>query len=236
MLLLNVNKINGYYGDIQVLYDVSIKVEENEVVSIIGANGAGKSTLLRNISGLLHPVSGRIDFLNEQINSLPAYKIVERGIVQIPEGRKLFPFLSVLENLEIGAYISRAAKDLKQSLETVFELFPILKERKKQLARTLSGGEQQMLAIARGLMAKPKLLMFDEPSLGLAPILINDVFQTIKKIKEQGIPVLLVEQNVKHSLSLSDRGYVLANGKIILEGRREELLNNLEVKKAYLGM
>ena len=236
MLLLNVNKINGYYGDIQVLYDVSIKVEENEVVSIIGANGAGKSTLLRNISGLLHPVSGRIDFLNEQINSLPAYKIVERGIVQIPEGRKLFPFLSVLENLEIGAYISRAAKDLKQSLEIVFELFPILKEREKQLARTLSGGEQQMLAIARGLMTKPKLLMFDEPSLGLAPILINDVFQTIKKIKEQGIPVLLVEQNVKHSLSLSDRGYVLANGKIVLEGRREELLNNLEVKKAYLGM
>jgi len=236
MLLLNVNKINGYYGDIQVLYDVSIKVEENEVVSIIGANGAGKSTLLRNISGLLHPVSGRIDFLNEQINSLPAYKIVERGIVQIPEGRKLFPFLSVLENLEIGAYISRAAKDLKQSLEIVFELFPILKERKKQLARTLSGGEQQMLAIARGLMTKPKLLMFDEPSLGLAPILIKDVFQTIKKIKEQGIPVLLVEQNVKHSLSLSDRGYVLANGKIVLEGKREELLNNLEVKKAYLGM
>lgn len=236
MLLLNVNKINGYYGDIQVLYDVSIKVEENEVVSIIGANGAGKSTLLRNISGLLHPASGRIDFLNEQINSLPAYKIVERGLVQIPEGRKLFPFLSVLENLEIGAYISRAAKDLKQSLETVFELFPILKERKKQLARTLSGGEQQMLAIARGLMAKPKLLMFDEPSLGLAPILINDVFQTIKKIKEQGITVLLIEQNVKHSLSLSDRGYVLANGKIVLEGRREELLNNLEVKKAYLGM
>jgi branched-chain amino acid transport system ATP-binding protein len=161
---------------------------------------------------------------------------VERGIVQIPEGRKLFPFLSVLENLEIGAYISRAAKDLKQSLEIVFELFPILKEREKQLARTLSGGEQQMLAIARGLMTKPKLLMFDEPSLGLAPILINDVFQTIKKIKEQGIPVLLVEQNVKHSLSLSDRGYVLANGKIVLEGKREELLNNLEVKKAYLGM
>jgi len=236
MSLLNVNKINGYYGDVQVLYDVSIKVEENEVVSIVGSNGAGKSTLLKNISGLLHPTSGRIDFLNEQINYLPAYKIVERGIVQIPEGRRLFPFLSILENLEIGAYVPRAAKDLKQSLEMVFELFPILKERRKQLARTLSGGEQQMLAIARGLMAKPKLLMFDEPSLGLAPILVNDVFQTIKKVKEQGIPVLLVEQNVKHSLSLSDRGYVLENGKIVLEGGKEELLNDPEVKKAYLGM
>lgn len=236
MSLLNVNKINGYYGDVQVLYDVSIKVEENEVVTIVGANGAGKSTLLKNISGLLHPTSGRIDFLNERINHLPAHKIVERGIVQIPEGRKLFPFLSVLENLEIGAYIPRAAKDLKQNLEMVFELFPILKEREKQLARTLSGGEQQMLAIARGLMAKPKLLMFDEPSLGLAPILVNDVFQTIKKVKEQGIPVLLVEQNVKHSLILSDRGYVLENGKIVLEGRKEELLNNPKVKKAYLGM
>jgi len=236
MSLLKLDKVDVYYGDIQALYNVSIRVEENEVVSIVGANGAGKTTLLKTISGLLQPASGRVEFLGRQINGLPPHEVVEMGIVQIPEGRKLFPFLTVMENLEIGAYNSRATQKVEENLKMVFELFPILEERKTQLARTLSGGEQQMLAIGRGLMADPKLLMLDEPSLGLAPILVQEVFKTIQKIKAQGIPILLVEQNVKHSLDLSDRGYVLENGRIVLEDKGERLLENKDIKKAYLGM
>lgn len=236
MTLLKIRKINGFYGDIQVLYNVSMDVEENEVVSIIGANGAGKSTLLKIISGLKKPKSGNIEFKGEIINTLDSHKIVEKGIVQIPEGRKLFPLLTVQENLEVGAYVARANKFIKETLKDIYQLFPRLEERKYQLARTLSGGEQQMLAIARGLMAKPSILMFDEPSLGLAPLLVKGVFDTIKTIKNQGITVLLVEQNVHHALELCDRGYVLENGKIVLEGKGKDLLKNPEVKKAYLGI
>lgn len=236
MSLLNLNKINGFYGDIQVLYDVSLKVEEGEIVTIVGANGAGKTTLLKIISGLFQPKSGTITFINQRIDNLPSHEIVRKGIVQVPEGRKLFPFLTVLENLEVGAYIPQARKHLKESLKMIFKSFPILSERKNQLARTLSGGEQQMLAIARGLMTKPKLLMLDEPSLGLAPLLVKEVFEIVKTVKQQNIPILLVEQNVKHSLEISNRAYVLENGKIVLEGKGQELLGNEKVKKAYLGM
>lgn len=236
MSLLNLKEVNGFYGDIQVLYDVSLHIDENEVVSIIGANGAGKSTLLKIISGLMKQKSGKIEFRNEEINNATSHQIVENGIVQIPEGRKLFPLLTVQENLEVGAYVPKANKEIQKTLSQVYQLFPRLEDRKHQLARTLSGGEQQMLAIARGLMAKPSLLMFDEPSLGLAPLLVKDVFETIKTIRNQGITVLLVEQNVHHALELCDRGYVLENGKIVLEGVGKELLNNPEVKKAYLGI
>lgn len=236
MSLLNLNKINGFYGDVQVLYDVSLKVEEGEIVTIVGANGAGKTTLLKIISGLFQPKSGTITFINQRIDNLPSHEIVKKGVVQVPEGRKLFPFLTVLENLEVGAYIPQASKHLKESLKMIFKSFPILSERKNQLARTLSGGEQQMLAIARGLMTKPKLLMLDEPSLGLAPLLVKEVFEIVKTVKQQNIPILLVEQNVKHSLEISNRAYVLENGKIVLEGKGQELLGNEKVKKAYLGM
>jgi len=236
MSLLNLNKINGFYGDIQVLYDVSLKVEEGEIVTIVGANGAGKTTLLKIISGLFQPKSGTITFINKRIDNLPSHEIVRKGIVHVPEGRKLFPFLTVLENLEVGAYIPHANKHLKENLKMIFKLFPILSERKNQLARTLSGGEQQMLAIARGLMTKPKLLMLDEPSLGLAPILVKEVFEIVKTVKQQNIPILLVEQNVKHSLEVSNRAYVLENGKVVLEGKGKELLGNEKVKRAFLGM
>ncbi|GAK60512.1 ABC transporter ATP-binding protein [Candidatus Vecturithrix granuli] len=235
MSLLNIEQINVAYGEVQVLHEISLEVHEQEIVSIVGANSAGKSTLLKTISGLLQMTSGKIEFENQRVDNLPPHDIVERGIIQIPEGRRLFPFLTVQENLEVGAYNSRAASQINQTLQEILELFPILKERKNQLARTLSGGEQQMLAIGRGLMAKPKLLMFDEPSLGLAPLLVKEVFDIIPKVREQGIPVLLVEQNVKHSLSLSDRGYVLENGKIALTGTGQELLENKDIKKAYLG-
>jgi branched-chain amino acid transport system ATP-binding protein len=236
MPLLKVEKMNGFYGDIQVLFDISININENEVVSIIGANGAGKSTLLKIISGLMKPKSGIIEFNGERIDTFDSHKIVDKGIVQIPEGRKLFPLLTVKENLEVGAHVTRANKLIQDSLQEVYQLFPILKEREDQLARTLSGGEQQMLAIARGLMAKPCILMFDEPSLGLAPLLVKNVFETIMTIKKQGITVLLVEQNVHHALDLCDRGYVLENGRIVLEGNGKELLTNPEVKRAYLGI
>ena len=234
--LLNLKEINGFYGDIQVLYDVSLHIDEDEVVSIIGANGAGKSTLLKVISGLMKQKTGNIEFKNEDISNITSHQIVEKGIVQIPEGRKLFPLLTVQENLEVGAYVPHANKEVSKTLDEVYKLFPRLEERQHQLSRTLSGGEQQMLAIARGLMAKPNLLMFDEPSLGLAPLLVKGVFEAIRKIRNQGITVLLVEQNVSHALELCDRAYVLENGKIVLEGKGEELLNNPEVKKAYLGI
>ncbi len=235
MSLFEINNLNAFYGQVQVLHDLSLRVEENEIVTIIGANSAGKSTFIRTISGLIEESTGEITFLGDRIDGLLPHEIVEKGIVQIPEGRKLFPFFTVMENLEIGAHNSRAAKDIKETMEEVLELFPKLEQRSNQLARTLSGGEQQMLAIARGLMAKPKLLMFDEPSLGLAPFLVKNVFEIILKVKEQGIPILLVEQNVKQSLRLSDQGYVLENGKIVLHGSGAELLGNPDIKKAYLG-
>jgi len=234
--LLEVDMINVFYGDAQALWDVSFKVKEREVVSIVGSNGAGKSTILRTISGLLHPGRGAITFLGKRIDIVPAHNVVESGIAHMMEGRRLFPQMSVLENLELGAYPKRASGKIRDTLEWVYQLFPILKERRRQLAGTLSGGEQQMLAIARGLMSCPKLLMLDEPSLGLAPTLVLRTFEIVEKINQEGVSVLLVEQNVHHALSLANRGYVLENGRIVLEGEGKELLNNEHIKKAYLGL
>jgi branched-chain amino acid transport system ATP-binding protein len=236
MAFLEVKDIEIFYGDVQVVFDLSLKVEEGEVVSIIGGNGAGKSTLLRTISGLLHPVEGEILFEKAPIHGAPPEEIVERGIVQVPEGRRLFTLMTVKDNLIVGAFNGRATRQTETTLQEVYSLLPRLKERETQLAMTLSGGEQQMVAIGRGLMAKPKLLMLDEPSLGLAPILIKSIFETVRKIADQGTTVLLVEQDVKHSLSLSDRGYVLEHGRIAMEGSAKELLENPHIKTAYLGL
>jgi len=234
--MLGVSGINISYGGAHVLWDVSIDVAEDEMVTVVGSNGAGKSTLLKAISGLLHPTTGEITFRGQRIDGLPPYRIVEMGIAHIPEGRKLFPQLTVLENLWLGAYTKRAHEKKKETLEQVFKWFPILKERQKQLASTLSGGEQQMLAIARGLMSQPELLILDEPSLGLAPKLVMQVFDSIREIKQTGVEVLLVEQNVRHALELADRAYVLETGRVTLKGPCKELVNDEHVKKAYLGL
>ena len=234
--MLNLENISSYYGDVQALQNVSLRINEHQVVSIIGSNGAGKTTTLNIISGVHKSSSGTIEFLGRRIENLPSHQIVELGVVQIPEARLLFPFMTVLENLELGSYTPKARKAKKENLEAVFRLFPVLKERKTQMAGTLSGGEQQMLAIGRGLMARPKLLMLDEPSLGLAPLLVKQVFGTVKEINAQGITVLLVEQNVFHSLSIADRAYVLENGSVVLEGEGKEVLDNPQVKEAYLGI
>jgi len=236
MSFLQINHIEVFYGDVQVIFDLSLRVEEGEVVSIIGGNGAGKSTLLKTISGLLAPSSGEIVFEGRPIHGRPPEDIVESGIIQVPEGRRLFSLMSVKDNLIIGAYNSRADKDKEKTLAEVYELFPRLREREAQTAMTLSGGEQQMVAIGRGLMAKPKILMLDEPSLGLAPILIKMIFETVRTIAEHGTTVLLVEQDVKHSLGLSDRGYVLEHGRIVMEGPAEDLLDDPHIKTAYLGL
>jgi len=236
MSFLKIDKINVHYGDIQVIFDLSLNVQQGEVVSIVGGNGAGKSTLLRTISGLLHPASGEIYFENQKINSKQPETIVDCGIIHVPEGRKLFSLMTVKENLIIGAYNKRADKKIEQTLQNVYDLFPRLKERENQLAMTLSGGEQQMAAIGRGIMAQPKILMLDEPSLGLAPILMKDIFSAIRKIADLGTTVLLVEQDVKNSLSLSDRAYVLEHGQVVMEGSGKELLGNPHIKEAYLGM
>jgi len=234
--MLEVNGINVFYGDIQALWDVSFEVGEGELVVIVGSNGAGKTTTLKTISGLMHPEGGSISFLGQRIDQASPHRIVEMGIAHIPEGRGLFPYMTVLENLEMGAYTRRAREKKDESLEWVYQLFPILAERRGQLAGTLSGGEQQMLAIGRGLMSRPRLLMLDEPSLGLAPMLVLDVFETVKQINEQGVTVMLVEQNVRHALELADRAYVLENGRTTLQGTGKELLENDYVKEAYLGM
>jgi len=234
--LLNVENISSYYGDVQALQNVSLRIKEHQVVSIIGSNGAGKTTTLNIISGVHKSSSGTIEFFGRRIENLPSHQIVELGVVQIPEARLLFPFMTVLENLELGSYIPKARKVKEENMEAVFRLFPVLEERKTQMAGTLSGGEQQMLAIGRGLMARPKLLMLDEPSLGLAPLLVKQVFGTVKEINAQGITVLLVEQNVFHSLSIADRAYVLENGSVVLEGEGKEILDNPQVKEAYLGI
>ena len=236
MSFLEVKNIDVFYGDVQVIFDLSLEIIEGEVVSIIGGNGAGKSTLLKTISGLMNPAKGEIVFEDAPIQTAPPEEIVERGIIQVPEGRRLFTLMSVKDNLIIGAYNSRAEKNVDTTMEDVYSLLPKLRERESQLAMTLSGGEQQMVAIGRGLMARPKLLMLDEPSLGLAPILIKDIFQTVRKIADQGTTVLLVEQDVKHSLSLSDRGYVLEHGRIAMEGPADELLDDPHIKTAYLGL
>ena len=234
--MLNVEGINTFYFSVQVLWDVSFQIREKEIVSIVGANGAGKTTMIKTISGLLSSRSGSILFLGERIDRLPPNKIVERGLIQIPEGRKLFQPLTVQENLHLGAFHKSAKLKRAETLERVFAIFPALKERVHQLAGTLSGGEQQMLAIGRGLMSLPKLLMLDEPSLGLAPLMVKEIFQVVTGINRQGTTILLVEQNIKQSLALAGRGYVLENGRIVLSGNSEELLHNEHTRKAYLGM
>jgi len=236
MAFLEVNNIDVYYGDVQVIFNLSMRVEEGEVVSIIGSNGAGKSTLLKTISGLMHPTKGEILFEGASVQTATPEEMVERGVTQVPEGRRLFMLMSVKDNLVVGAYNSRAGQNIPATLEEVYDLLPKLQERESQMAMTLSGGEQQMVAVGRGLMARPKLMMLDEPSLGLAPILIKDIFQTVRKIADQGTTVLLVEQDVKHSLSLSDRGYVLEHGRIAMEGPAEQLLDDPHIKTAYLGL
>ncbi len=235
-MLLKLDHISAHYGDLQALFNVSFEVQEKEIVSIVGPNGAGKSTTLKNISGVFHPSSGTIHFRGKEIQKSPPHLIVEMGLVQIPEGRRLFPRMSVLENLELGAYVYEGRRRKDETMKTVFGLFPILENRKNQFAGTLSGGEQQMLAIARGLMAKPKLLMLDEPSLGLAPLVLKQVFKVIEQINKEGIAILLVEQNVFHSLSIAKRGYVLENGRVVMEGAGGDLLNNKLIRKSYLGI
>ena len=234
--MLEVNNICTFYGQIQALWDVSFKINEKEIVALVGANGAGKTTLLHTISGILRPTSGNISFLGQRIDGLSPHSIVELGISHIPEGRKLFPDMSVRENLEMGAYANRAWKHRQETLEQVYELFPILKERAGQMARTLSGGEQQMVAMGRGLMSRPKLCIIDEPSNGLGPRLVLEVFDKIKSLREQGITILLIEQNVRQTLEIADRACVLENGRMALEGCCEDLLKSDHIRKAYLGL
>ncbi len=234
--LLTTDGVSASYGDFQALFDITLQVHHGEIVTLIGANGAGKTSTLRVISGLLRPKSGTVRFLGEDISRISPDEIVERGVSHVPEGRQLFPYMSVEENLALGAYIGRARPKLKQAMEEQFELFPRLKERRKQLAGTLSGGEQQMVAIARALMAEPKLLLLDEPSLGLAPKVVEEVFDKIQQVGKSGVTVLLVEQNVVDGLSISDRAYVVENGAIALQGSAKELLVNEQVRAAYLGL
>ena len=234
--MLKVKGIEVFYGDLQALRNVSLEVNEKEMVTMVGSNGAGKSTTLMTLSGILRPRRGEISFQEKPIHHTSSSRIVELGIVQIPEGRQLFPSLTVIENLEMGAQFPKAKKVRKKTVEWVFQLFPKLKERKGQLAGTLSGGEQQMLAMGRGLMSLPTLLMLDEPSLGLSPLLVKTIFKIIKEINEQGTTILLVEQNVYHSLNLSHRGYVLENGSIVLSGSGQDLLKNQHIRQSYLGL
>jgi len=234
--VLEVKGIEVFYGDLQALRNVSLEVNEREVISIVGSNGAGKTTILMTLSGILHPRTGEIYFQGKPIHHMSPSKIVEMGIVQIPEGRQLFPSLSVIENLEMGAQFPRAKIVREETMEWALELFPRLKERRHQPAGTLSGGEQQMLAIGRGLMSQPTLLMLDEPSLGLSPILVRTIFKIIQEINEQKTTILLVEQNLSRSLNLSHRGYVLENGSIVLNGSGRDLLKNPYVRQSYLGL
>ncbi len=234
--MLRVENIDVFYGDLQILWDVSFEVNEGEIVALVGANGSGKSTTLKTISGLLSPANGSILFQDQYLNQIPANKIIEHGVAHVPEGRRLFPEMTVRENLIMGSLTPQAKPKRNETMEWVFGLFPRLREREKQMAGTLSGGEQQMVAVGRGLMALPKLIMFDEPSLGLAPILVADIFRIIKRINQEGVTVLVTEQNTKQSLEISDRGYVLENGRVVLSGTGQELLDNEHVKQAYLGI
>ncbi len=234
--MLEVNNLNVFYGKSQALEDVSLKVNEREIVALVGSNGAGKTTLLNTISGLIHPASGSVEFLGQKTDRLAPHKIMQLGVCQIPEGRKLFSDMTVRENLEMGAYSSQAWKRRKETLEQIYQLFPVLRERRKQSAKKLSGGERQMVAIGRGLMSNPRLCMFDEPSYGLAPKLFSEVLETIKHLREQGITIFMVEQNVRKTLDVADRAYVLENGQIVLEGKGKDLLKDDLVKKAYLGL
>ena len=234
--MLKVESLSVFYNGAQALWDVSLNVEEQSLTAVLGSNGAGKSTLLNTLAGLLKPRSGNIILEGKSINDYEPYERVEAGIALIPEARRLFPYLNIEENMEIGAYSKRARADTKKSLEWVYHLFPILKERRKQLAGTLSGGEQQMAAIARGLMSKPKLLMLDEPSLGLAPIIVLEVFKLLKEINDAGVTILLVEQDVYQTLRVAVTAFVLETGRIVMEGPGKELMKEESIKKAYLGL
>jgi branched-chain amino acid transport system ATP-binding protein len=234
--MLKISGIDVFYGDLQVLWDLSFEVREKEILVLVGANGAGKSTTLKTISGLLKPRKGTIEFDGVRLDRLSPDKVIGQGVVHVPEARRLFREMSVEENLIMGSLSPGAKKKRAQTMEWVYELFPRMKERRKQAAGTLSGGEQQMAAIGRGLMALPKILMFDEPSLGLSPILVQEVFQIAKRINGEGVTVMLVEQNVRQTLAMCDRAYVLENGRVVLEGTGKDLMNDAHVKEAYLGI
>ena len=234
MTMLKVEDINVYYGNIHAVKGVSFEVAQGEIVTLIGANGAGKSTILKTVSGLLRSKSGKIKFLDKEIGSIEAYELTQRGLSHVPEGRRIFQQLSVEENLEMGGYM-RSKEDIKTTIEDVYKRFPRIRERRRQIAGTLSGGEQQMLAIGRSLMSRPKLVMMDEPSMGLAPVLVQQIFDIIKELNNAGTTILLVEQNALMALSIAHRGYVLETGKIVLSSNAKDLLENDEVKKAYLG-
>ena len=234
--MLEVEHVSAGYGMVQILWDVSFKIKEKEIVSIIGPNGAGKTTLVKTILGLLTPKNGTIRFMGESIEKLPTYEIAKKGISLIPEGREIFPRMTVEENLRLGAYIFADKSKVKDSKEKVYQIFPVLKKKEKLVAQNLSGGEQQMLVIGRSLMSNPALLILDEPSLGLAPIIVEKVLDTLSKINEDGMTILLVEQNIRDSLTIANRGYVLEEGKIIIEGEGRELLTNNHIKEVYLGI
>ncbi|MBU6361357.1 MAG: ABC transporter ATP-binding protein [Chloroflexota bacterium] len=234
--MLTVNNINVFYGSVQALWDVSFEVKQGEIVTLVGSNGAGKTTSIKTISGLLSPQSGSITLNGERLDKAPAHKIVDMGIAQVPEGRRLWAGMSVRDTLELGTYLPRARADKAKNIEWVLSLFPRLKERLSQAADTMSGGEQQMLAISRALLSKPKLLMLDEPSLGLAPVIVENVFDVIRQINQQGMTILLVEQNVNHALNLSTRAYVLETGHVVKSGNSVDLMNDPQVKSAYLGL
>jgi branched-chain amino acid transport system ATP-binding protein len=234
--LLRIEDLDVFYGDLQALRGISLKVEEGEIVTIIGSNGAGKSTIIKTISGMLRTRKGLISWFDRPISNISTSAIVEKGIIQIPEGRQLFPSMSVLENLELGALNPQARRDKKNNLRNIFGLFPRLEERKNQIAGTLSGGEQQMLAIGRGLMSKPRILMLDEPSLGLSPLLVRSIFSIISQINQQGTTILLVEQNIHYALRMAQRAYVLENGEIVRHGSAQELLQDDHIRRTYLGL
>ena len=234
--MLRLENVNAGYGDVQVLWDVSFHVDAKEFVVLVGANGAGKSTIMKTISSLIRPTGGEVTFEGKHLDQLPPYKIIEAGIAHVPEGRQLFPEMTVKENLELGSLTPSAKAKRKETLEWVLDLFPRLRERQKQLAGTMSGGEQQMCAIARGLMSRPKMVMFDEPSLGLSPLLTQEIFRLAQQVHREGLTILMVEQNVKQTLAICDRAYVLENGRIVLEGKGRELLENEQVKQAFLGI
>ena len=234
--MLEISNVDTFYGKSQALWDVCLRVDEGEIVALVGGNGAGKTTLLNTISGLLRPASGSVEYLGKRIDGLAPHSIVEMGISHIPEGRKLFTQMSVAENLEMGAYVHEAWKRKDETLRQVYDVFPMLQERQGQLASTLSGGEQQMVAMGRGLMSRPRLCLFDEPSYGLAPMLVTEIFRIIQNLRDQGITILLVEQNVRQSLEIADRACVLENGRVALEGDCQELLQEELIRKAYLGL
>ncbi|MFH0788014.1 MAG: ABC transporter ATP-binding protein [Pseudomonadota bacterium] len=236
MSFLSVNNINVYYGDVHILRDISISVNEREIVSIVGGNGTGKTTLMKTLSGLLRTKTGSILFRGQEIHHLPPYEITRQGISQVMEGRRLFPYMTIEDNLWMGAYPLNDQEQIQRNFGEVLHLFPILKERKGQMARSFSGGEQQMLAIGRALMASPKLLMLDEPSLGLAPVLVSLIFDTLQQINAKGVTILLVEQDVNKSLSIATRGYVIEHGRVVMEGPGKQLLSDPHLKKTYLGI